>query len=147
MSSDQRETVVVDLDGTLCDTTTIEHLVTDEKPDFAAFHQASADAPVRAEVLAAVRDARQSGRRVVVMTSREFVWRDLTLDWLARHEVPYDELLMRIVGDRRPAATVKAALLDDLVADGWQPVEAWEDSDDVATMLEERDMRVHRPPW
>lgn len=78
------------------------------------------------------------------MTSREFIWRDLSLDWLVAHDVPYDELVMRIVGDYRADHVVKAEMLDDLVKRGWTPVEAWEDQDDIAELWESRGITVHR---
>lgn len=143
MSESGREAVIVDLDGTLCDTSAIVHLVQGEERDFAAFHAASADAPVDDEVAAAVRSAHENGRAVLVVTSREFVWRDLTLDWLAQHEVPYDELVMRVVGDYRPDDVVKAEMLETLRSDGYEPVEAWEDSPDVVALWREHGMTVH----
>ncbi|MEH3034791.1 MAG: hypothetical protein PGN07_12410 [Aeromicrobium erythreum] len=135
--------VVVDLDGTLCDTRAVAYLVEGEERDFAAFHAASADAPADPEVLAAVRAAHDAGDAVLVVTSREFVWRDLTLDWLARHEVPYDRLEMRIVGDYRPDHVVKAEILERLLADGFAPHTAWEDRDDVADVWREHGLTVH----
>lgn len=120
-----------DLDGTLCDTSSIEHLVAGESPDFPAFHAASADCPARTDVVEAALDQVRRGRCVVVVTSREFVWRDLTIDWLAAHRVPWAGLYMRVVADYRPAVVVKASLLADVRADGFEPVAAWEDSIEV----------------
>lgn len=137
------EAVVVDLDGTLVDVREILHHVTGEERDFHVFHGASKDAPPHPEVVAAVRAAHDAGRAVLVVTSREFIWRDLTLDWLAAHEVPYDQLVMRIVGDYRADHVVKAEMLDGLLADGYTVVEAWEDSDDVVELWRSRDIDVH----
>ena len=137
------DAVIVDLDGTLCDTSAIAHLVEGEEKDFWAFHAASAAAPVNAEVARAVRAAHEAGRVVLVVTSREFVWRDLTLDWLVAHDIPYDQLVMRVVGDYRPDTKVKAEMLDGLEKDGFHVVEAWEDSNDVADVWRSRDIEVH----
>ncbi len=93
------DAVNADLDGTLCDVSAILHHLDGEERDFAAFHAASADCPQRAEVVDAVRAAHTDGKAILVVTSREFVWRDLSLDWLVAHEIPYDELVMRIGGD------------------------------------------------
>ena len=138
-----KDAVIADLDGTLCDVSGILHHLEGEERDFAAFHAASADCPVRDEVADAVRAARESGKAVLVVTSREFVWRDLTLDWLVAHAVPYDELVMRIVGDYRADDVVKAEMLDQLEADGWTISEAWEDSADIIALWESRGITVH----
>lgn len=136
--------VIVDLDGTLVDVSAIEHLVSGEEKDYAAFHAASADAPANAEVLSAVQEAHEAGTAVLVVTSREFVWRDLTLDWLVAHDVPYDELVMRIVGDYRPDHVVKAEMLDRLEADGYRIDRAWEDREEIAELWTSRGIDVVR---
>ena len=136
--------VIVDLDGTLVDVGAIEHLVSGPEKDYPAFHAASADAPANAQVVSAVRAAHAAGLAVLVVTSREFVWRDLTLDWLVAHDVPYDELAMRIVGDYRSDHVVKAEMLDRLEADGYTVERAWEDRDEVAEMWAGRGIEVER---
>ncbi|MFL6090029.1 MAG: HAD family acid phosphatase [Aeromicrobium sp.] len=138
------DAIIVDLDGTLCDVSTIQHLVEGEERDFHAFHAGSADCPPHAHVLEAVRAAAAKGSGVLVVTSREFIWRDLTLDWLAAHAIPYDELVMRIVGDYRADHVVKAEMLDDLQERGWTVTEAWEDQDDIADLWATRGITVHR---
>lgn len=137
------DAVIADLDGTLVDVSSIRHLVEGEERDFYAFHAASKDCPPRPEVVDAVRAAHAAGRAVLVVTSREFIWRDLTLDWLAQHDVPYDQLVMRIVGDYRPDHVVKAEMLDTLEADGFAVLEAWEDSDDIVELFRSRGVTVH----
>ncbi|MCR4512069.1 hypothetical protein [Aeromicrobium sp. 50.2.37] len=137
------DAVIADLDGTLVDVSSIKHLVEGEDRDFHAFHAASKDCPPRPEVVDAVRAAHAAGRAVLVVTSREFIWRDLTLDWLAQHDVPYDQLVMRVVGDYRPDHVVKAEMLDTLEADGFAVLEAWEDSDDIVELWRSRGVTVH----
>jgi len=137
------DAVIADLDGTLVDVSSILHHVAGEERDFAAFHSASRDCPPRPEVVEAVRAAHEQGRAVLVVTSREFVWRDLTLDWLQQHDVPYDQLVMRIVGDYRPDHVVKAEMLDQLEKDGYRVVEAWEDAEDIADLWCSRGIDVH----
>jgi phosphoglycolate phosphatase-like HAD superfamily hydrolase len=138
------EAVIADLDGTLCDVSDILHLVDGEGRDFHAFHAASADCPSVEAVVEAVHAAKDTGRGILIVTGREFIWRDLTLDWLARHGIPYDELVMRIVGDYRPDDVVKAEMLDDLEERGWTITEAWEDRDDIADLWASRGITVHR---
>ena len=138
-----RDAVIADLDGTLCDVSSILHHVQGDDRNYAAFHAASAGCPPHVVVVEAVRAAHDAGQAVLVVTGREFVWRDLTLDWLVAHEIPYDELVMRIVGDYRPDDVIKAEMLDQLEADGWHITEAWEDSDDIIALWESRGITVH----
>jgi len=139
------DAVIADLDGTLCDVSEILHLVEGEgERDFHAFHAASAGCPSVEAVVEAVRAAKSTGRGILIVTGREFIWRDLTLDWLAKHDIPYDELVMRIVGDYRPDDVVKAEMLDDLEERGWTITEAWEDRDDIADLWASRGITVHR---
>ena len=133
-----RDAMIYDLDGCLCDTSSIEHLVAGDDRDFDAFHAASADCPPRDEVAAAVRADHDAGRAVVVVSSREFVWRDLTLTWLAEHDLPVDGLYLRVVGDRRPDTVVKGEIWDHLVEDGFRVVGAWGDRAEVLDVWRER---------
>ncbi len=137
--------VIADLDGTLVDVSAILHHVEGEgERDFHAFHAAARGCPPHPEVVEAVRAAHASGHAVLVVTSREFIWRDDALDWLVEHGVPYTELLMRIVGDYRPDHEVKAELLDLIEADGYAVIEAWEDAPTVIELYRSRGITVHR---
>ncbi|WP_313408342.1 hypothetical protein [Aeromicrobium sp.] len=141
-----RDAALFDLDGTLCDTSSIAHLVAGPGADYRAFHAASADCPPAADVVAAVADARRRGLAVVLWTGREFVWRDLTLDWLAGHEIAFDGLYMRLAADYRPATKVKAELLRDIAGDGFSVTEAWEDDRPVAELLRDAGVEVTLVP-
>ncbi len=132
------DAAIFDLDGCLCDTSSSEHLVTGEDKNYHAFHAASAECPPNAEVLAALRQEHADGRKVLVVSSREFIWRDTTLDWLARHEIPYDGLYLRIVGDYRKDTVVKNEIWGHLVEDGVTPVAAWDDKHEVLDLWAER---------
>jgi len=133
-----RDAVIYDLDGCLCDTSSIQHLVEGADRDFHAFHAAAADCPPLPHVIEAARADHAEGRAVVVVSSREFIWRDQAIDWLTRHDVPYDGLYLRIVGDYRRDTVVKGEMWDDLLADGFQPVAAWDDKHTVLDLWAEK---------
>ncbi len=137
------EAVIFDMDGTLCDTSSIVHLIEGEEKDFHAFHAASAQCPPRPEVVEAARQQAAQGRAVLVVTSREFIWRDLTLDWLVAHEVPHDALHMRIVGDYRKDVVIKSEILQQIVDDGYTVHEAWDDKQSVVDLWREHGIEVH----
>lgn len=130
-----RDAALFDLDGTLCDTASIEHLAHGPDADYRAFHAASADCPPRTDVHEALQAARERGLAIVLWTGREFIWRDLTLDWLAQHDIAFDALHMRLAADFRPALKVKAELLREITNDGYTVVEAWEDDPKIGELL------------
>jgi uncharacterized HAD superfamily protein len=138
-----REAAIFDMDGTLCDTSSVVHLIEGDDKNYAAFHAASADCPPRAEVVEAARAEHASGRAILVVTSREFIWRDLTLDWLVKHGVPYDAVYLRIVGDYRKDVAIKKDILDQIRADGFEPLAAWDDKPAVIELWRENDIAVH----
>lgn len=129
-----RPAVICDVDGTLCDTSSVNYLIESEPPDYSAFYQATSGCPVRPSVRAALVSAQDSGLSVLMVTSREFIWRDLTLDWLQAHEITYQGLYMRRASDFRSAEVVKGELFEQLRQDGFEPVQAWEDSPKIAAL-------------
>ena len=122
-----RDAVIFDMDGTLCDTSGIEHYIVGDDKDFAAFHAASADCPPRTEIVAAAKAEHTAGRAILVVTSRDFIWRDVTLTWLTQHGVPHDALYMRIVGDYRRDVEIKTDIHKQINDDGFNVITAWDD--------------------
>lgn len=107
------EAIIVDVDGTLVDVRGIRHYVrsgagfrgTDR------FHKASRFCPPNHDVLRRVFEEREAGRAVFVVTARRDRYERLTRDWLAKHDVEYDELLMRRDNDQRHDVDVKRDIL------------------------------------
>lgn len=138
-----RDAVIFDMDGTLCDTSSIEHFIEGDDKDFAAFHAGSAACPALPAVVEAARAERDKGRAIVVVTSREFIWRDLTLDWLVEHDVPYDALYMRIVGDYRKDVVIKKDILQQVTVDGFRILAAWDDKPAVIDLWRDNGIEVN----
>jgi phosphoglycolate phosphatase-like HAD superfamily hydrolase len=137
-----RDAVIFDMDGTLCDTSSIEHLVKGPDKDYPAFHAASATCPANGDVVEAAKAQHDQGRAVLVVTSREFIWRDMTLDWLVEQGVPHDALYMRIVGDYRKDVLVKTDILAQIAADGFTVLAAWDDKSDIVDLWREHGIEV-----
>ena len=138
-----RDAVIIDLDGTLVETSGVEHLLQGEDRDFRAFQEAAIGCPPNPVMVALAREQASAGRAVLVVSSREYIWLDPTLDWLVRHEVPYDGVYLRIVGDYRQDVVVKREILDDIAADGYRVLEAWDDKDRVTQMWREQGIEAH----
>lgn len=94
--------VLVDVDGTLA-----HHNGLRSPYDWSRVGQDTVDEAVRD----AVRDIAAAGVAVIVMSGRDAVCRDATAQWLAAHDVPYDELHLRPEGDQRADWIVKDELV------------------------------------
>jgi hypothetical protein len=125
---------IVDIDGVLADTSARQHLL--ERPsggrDWDAFFAAAGDDLPYSEVPALVRELPTD---VVVLVSGRPDWlADLTADWLTRHGMRWDLLLVRRRGDRSGAARFKRAVLGSIRDTGFSVEMAVDDDERVATM-------------
>lgn len=94
--------IICDLDGTLA-------LLNGRNPfDAAQCEKDLLNRPV-AEVLKRMRDV---GYKILLLSGRQAAHRQPTLNWLARHEIPFDMLEMRATGDNRMDAVIKKELFD-----------------------------------
>lgn len=114
---------IVDVDGTLA-------LKGDRSPfDWARVGEDALNMPVAL----ATRGLEKMGLRIVILSGRDEVCRDLTIEWLVVHDVPFDTLLMRPEGDTRKDAIVKRELLDQ-VAEHYCVICVLDDRDQVVEM-------------
>src|ERR1044072_7942469 len=96
-----QEAEIFDVDGTLCNVTSVRHYVTPPNRDFHSFHMASAFCPPHAEVVKRVHEAKAKGRAAIVVTARMARYRTLTRKWLQSCGIPFDSLRMRATDDFR----------------------------------------------
>ena len=111
-----RMVAAVDIDGVLADVRHRLHHVRAAPKDWAAFFAAAPDDPVLPE-------GRETAERlaevfeVVYLSGRPEHCRDDTVAWLTRHALPPGRLLLRPLGDRRPARLLKVERLRQLAAE------------------------------
>jgi phosphoglycolate phosphatase-like HAD superfamily hydrolase len=107
--------VLVDVDGTLVNVSSIRHFVAGPKRNFEAFHSASANCPPHPQAIAWVEDMADAGHQILVVTARMEKWRGLTQRWLDTHMTrAATELVMRADHDYRPDFQVKREIHDAL---------------------------------
>lgn len=100
--------VLVDLDGTLAQTSDRIHFVTaKDLKQWDRFHEAGSRAKSYKDSCMVVNALQQSGFRIHIITGRTANWQKQTEVWLAQHFVRYHELTMRPVGDYRPDVEFK----------------------------------------
>ena len=100
--------IIVDLDGTLCD---IEPPSQDQNTFFQGISSARKN-----ETVSTITQHFYDSTLILLVSGRAETYRAQTETWLAEHQVPYDWLLMRTVGDPTDDALVKEALFSTYVA-------------------------------
>lgn len=130
---------IFDLDGTLADLSHRLSHIQKEPKDWDAFYAACwQDKPIVHVIDLMKALAMDAG--IVVVSGRSDACRVDTANWLRRYtSLDWDEekptdLYMRKAGDHRVDAVVKSELLDQILADGWRPLMAFEDRDQVVKM-------------
>lgn len=140
-----QDAVIFDVDGTLCNVKSIRHLVTGKKPDFDAFHKASASCPPHNHVVRAAHRVKDRGDAVLIVTARMTTYRNITAFWLAMNHAPSDALYMRAEGDFRKDYVVKKEILEK-IRSRYNPVHAWDDNPAVLKLWQEEGIPYTRVP-
>lgn len=121
--------VLCDIDHTLSDAARRDEMI--GKVTWDEYHAASVDDFPIPAVATLVRELHAAGHQIIGFTARPAKWRQLTMEWLVRHAIPMDEILMRADTDYRPAPQIKLALANERFENAPQ--------DRVAFILEDRD--------
>ena len=85
-------------------------------------------------VIDLVRGLAGAGHAIVVVSGRDGSCRPQTLDWLARHGIPCDRLLIRSAGDGRKDSVVKREIFDREIRARWQVRGVLDDRQQVVAM-------------
>lgn len=150
----KRKCVIVDVDGTLVNVSSIRHHVLGamnadgsyNKKNFDAFHRDSVNCPVIPETVVELRKWMAKGYFVVVVTARSWKYYPQTAWWLAEHEIPHDEIFMRMEGDHRKDYIVKKEILDRMRRLGWDPQHAIDDNPSVLELWVEEGLGTTTVP-
>lgn len=126
-----------DIDGTLADCShRLPHIQKEPKDWRAFFAGCEKDAPIRHVI--DICHSLALKHPIVLVSGRSDECKAATATWLQRNGVPYHELYMRQAGDHRDDDVLKSELLDKILADGYQPVMAFDDRDRVVKMWRSR---------
>jgi phosphoglycolate phosphatase-like HAD superfamily hydrolase len=119
-----------DIDGTLADCSHRIHHIQNAPKDWDAFFSVChLDAPIRHMIdLACALRARS---KVVYVSGRSDQCREQTETWLRTNGLPLGPIYMRKQGDHRDDDIIKIELLQQLRADGFDPIMAFDDRNRV----------------
>lgn len=129
--------IIVDMDGTVADCEHRRyHLDTNNWP---GFFGSMADDGIFEHTIEVVRAMRTAGYKVLIVTARpdENDYKQVTQDWLKANGIVYDGFYMRRGGDYRKDNLVKEEILHQIIDDGYDPVMAFDDRDQVVKMWRE----------
>jgi hypothetical protein len=118
--------VVFDLDGVLANAESRQHFIKGPRPDWEAFFSASGDDPPVHEV-AALLSLLSPELAIVLLTARPARIGSLTVEWLGRHDLRWDLLVMRRDGDYRPARHFKQEAVREIRSRGFELKLCFED--------------------
>jgi len=118
--------VIVDVDGTLSDASGRQHFLDRPRKQWDAFFDAAGDDPVIAEVATLLR-LLDHDLQVILLTARPVRVRELTLAWLALHELRWDLLVMRPTRDYRSSPDAKRDAVSELKQHGFAIELAFDD--------------------
>lgn len=129
--------VIVDVDGTVANNDHRIHLIQSKPKKWQAFFDASADdVPIEPVKLIVNLVYHFTNVSVVIMTARDSAHKELTEDWLKKHDIRYDHFYCRTAKDKREDFVVKREILEQIKADGFTPIMAFEDRKQVKRMFE-----------
>lgn len=117
---------MVDIDGTLA-------LRTERGPY--DWESAGSDAPNEAVVTTVQALVRHPAvGAIIALSGRHEIAREITSQWLTKHDIPFDELLMRANGDYRSDDVVKEEIFRRHIEPRYRVVAVIDDRDQVVKM-------------
>lgn len=131
---DPGDCVVVDIDGVVADAQHRQHFLAGSRKRWGPFFDAAGGDGLIEEV-GALLEVVAGDVIVVLLTARPDTIRELTVDWLSRHDVRWDVLIMRASGDYLPSPEVKRSELGALRQAGFRPLLAVDDDPRNVTMF------------
>lgn len=145
--------VIVDMDGTLVDVSSIRHYVLAAlNPDgsystknFDAFHRESIGCPAIQETVDQVRAWHENGYHILIVTARGSNYYTPTAWWIAENDIPHSELSMRDEFDQRPDYEVKKDIYAKL-SRKYDVIHAVDDNPNVLRLWAELGIPTTRVP-
>ena len=107
--------IIVDLDGTIANVSHRVHHLKKEVPDKGAFNDAMGEDGVNQWCLEIVNAMRNQGYKIILVTGRRKKYHDKTVNWLREKGVIYDQLYMRLEGEKLPDAPMKKKIYREYI--------------------------------
>ena len=133
----RNDTVVFDLDGTIADNMTYEKHHKGKKGKHPDFAKEALAVGVNEDIVEKMHKARDKGENIVILTARSAHYREETKQWLHKHGIPYDGLVMRPTGDsKQKDKSLKRELLEEDILPKFDVKKAYDDKKKNRKMFE-----------
>jgi phosphoglycolate phosphatase-like HAD superfamily hydrolase len=151
--------VIFDIDGTLANIEHRRHFVASKPKNWKAFSQGMKFDLPNDDIIWLMRLMYKDGVEILIASGRGEEDREATIEWLQKNgifsthdvaedwdvvdkaKVVYHKLYMRPANDYRPDNIVKSEILDKMLEDGFEPMMAVDDRDQVVEMWRSRGIR------
>lgn len=139
---------IFDIDGTIACNDHRQHWVRHKPKNWKAYNAPMALDPVIEQVadilrILFTRSEETHDHNLVICTGREEVYRKTTEQWLKKHNLNYDQLLMRHEGDFRDDTIIKEEMLKEL-QEKYDIIAAFDDRPKVCRMWVKNGIFVFR---
>lgn len=126
--------VIFDIDSTLSSAAHRSYLLEPPMKDWPRFHGSMVlDQPIP-HTVARVREHKEAGDKILVLSMRPERFRQVTKDWLKVHDIPFDELWLRPENDKRPGVQMKEKIYREDLAPRYDVQTAYDDRQDMTDM-------------
>lgn len=128
--------VVFDLDGTLADIRHRLRYIKNDPVDWEGFFRACVDDTVIEPNLKVLKNLIRgnAGFLIVILSGRNDMVQDETVMWLNHNRIPFDFLLMRPDGDRRPDEVLKKEMAENFGLNPFNTLGIFDDRKRVVDM-------------
>lgn len=124
---------IVDIDGTISNGSHRQHFVMNTPKNWAAYNAAMhLDKPIEPVIDTIKCLALVSS--IILCSGRQDENRQVTVEWLAKHGVPYTELFMRKTKDYRDDCIIKKEIYENLILPNYNVVAVFDDRVKVVNM-------------
>lgn len=133
--------VIFDMDGTLSDASARQHHLQKEPKDWDSFFSdLHLDPPIMPIVDLYNALCHGDAYEVAIFTGRSDRYKQMTMDWMARHGLAAKPIYCRKEGDTRHDLVIKREIYEDFIASGNKVAFIVEDRNSVVKMWREMDV-------
>lgn len=139
--------IIVDLDGTLAD---VEHRVSYVRmnpKDWKNFNEHMIHDPINHWCDELIKAMKKQGYKIIFVTGRGEDYRNHTESWLLKHNVSYDFLYMRKIGDYREDNDVKEEIYKNFIKDKFNILFVVDDRKSVVARWRELELICLQCDW
>ena len=103
---------IFDLDGTITVSKHRQHFVESSPKDWKSFNKAAEFDTPNHSVISVMNDLYHCGKNILILTGRSIEYREMTLNWLYKNDVPYNTIIMRPLNDNSPDTEYKKRMYE-----------------------------------